>query len=114
VFLISERVISYGRAVDLQRLVLFGECFTDPCTGLLQNGLPAADFARHELVEIVRSAVSGYTATQHLSANHATSSTRTTRPGDLLISNARSALLHRRRRAAHPARLGLNHMPCRR
>ncbi len=34
------------------------------------NGLEAADFARNDLVTIVRDAVSGYTATQHLSPNH--------------------------------------------
>jgi hypothetical protein len=69
--LISERVVTYGRAVDLRDWALFGECFTDPVhADYSQNGLPAAEFVRDDLVEIVRSAVSGYTATQHLSANH--------------------------------------------
>lgn len=35
-----------------------------------ENGLPATDFAREDLVAIVRDAVRGYTATQHLSPNH--------------------------------------------
>src|SRR3954454_13619195 len=42
-----------------------------PCTPTTpKNGLAAADFVRDELVAIVRDAVSGYTATQHLSPNH--------------------------------------------
>ena len=71
--LITERVISYGVAVDERDWVRFAECFTDPVhADYSENGLPAADFARDDLVDIVRSAVSGYTATQHLSANHVT------------------------------------------
>ena len=71
--LISDRVISYAVAVDQRDWVLFADCFTDPVhADYSENGLPAADFARDDLVDIVRSAVSGYTATQHLSANHVT------------------------------------------
>ena len=69
--LISDRVISYAVAVDQRDWVLFADCFTDPVhADYSENGLAAADFARDDLVDIVRSAVSGYTATQHLSANH--------------------------------------------
>ena len=50
---------------------MFAGCFTDPVhADYSENGLPAADFVRDELVAIVRDAVSGYTATQHLSPNH--------------------------------------------
>jgi SnoaL-like domain len=69
--LISERVISYAMAVDRRDWKMFAECFTDPVhADYSENGRPAADFARDDLVDIVRSAVSGYTATQHLSPNH--------------------------------------------
>ena len=71
--LISDRVISYAGAVDERDWVWFADCFTDPVhADYSENGLAAADFARDDLVDIVRSAVSGYTATQHLSANHVT------------------------------------------
>ncbi|MGH2475157.1 MAG: nuclear transport factor 2 family protein, partial [Candidatus Limnocylindrales bacterium] len=71
--LISDRVISYAVAVDQHDWALFADCFTDPVhADYSENGLPAADFARDDLVDIVRSAVIGYTATQHLSANHVT------------------------------------------
>lgn len=69
--LISERVIKYAIAVDRADWEMFGDCFTDPVhADYSENGLPAADFARDELVGIVRDALSGYTATQHLSPNH--------------------------------------------
>ncbi len=71
--LISDRVITYAVAVDQRDWALFADCFTDPVhADYSENGLAAADFARDDLVDIVRSAVSGYTATQHLSANHVT------------------------------------------
>ena len=56
--LISDRVISYAVAVDQRDWVLFADCFTDPVhADYSENGLAAADFARHDLVDIVRSAV---------------------------------------------------------
>jgi hypothetical protein len=68
---ISERVVTYGVAVDRRDWDMFAGCFTDPVyADYSENGLPAADFDRHHLVDIVRSAVSGYQATQHLSSNH--------------------------------------------
>jgi SnoaL-like protein len=69
--LISEQVIQYAIAVDRRDWEMFAACFTDPVhADYSENGLPAADFARDDLVNIVRNAVSGYTATQHLSPNH--------------------------------------------
>lgn len=69
--LISERVIGYAVAVDRRDWEIFGECFTDPLyADYSENGLPAADFARDELVRVVREAVSSYAIMQHLSPNH--------------------------------------------
>jgi hypothetical protein len=69
--LISERVVNYAIAVDRRDWEMFADCFTDPVhADYSENGLPAADFARGDLVTIVRDAISGYTATQHLSPNH--------------------------------------------
>jgi SnoaL-like domain len=69
--LISEVVTKYAIAVDRRDWTMFADCFTDPVhADYSENGLAAADFVRDELVAIVRDAVSGYTATQHLSPNH--------------------------------------------
>ena len=69
--LISEQVIRYAMAVDRRDWIMFADCFTDPVhADYSENGLAAAEFARDDLVAIVRGAVSGYTATQHLSPNH--------------------------------------------
>jgi hypothetical protein len=69
--LISDTVTKYAIAVDRRDWAMFADCFTDPVhADYSENGLPAADFARDELTAIVRDAVSGYTATQHLSPNH--------------------------------------------
>ena len=69
--LISEQVIRYATAVDRRDWIMFADCFTDPVhADYSENGLAAAEFARDDLVAIVRGAVSGYTATQHLSPNH--------------------------------------------
>jgi hypothetical protein len=69
--LISECVISYAVAVDRSDWEMFGDCFTDPVhTDYSENGMPAADFAREELVGIVRGALSRFPATHHLSPNH--------------------------------------------
>jgi len=68
---ISERVIKYAMAVDRRDWEMLADCFTDPVhADYSENGMPAADFARDDLVGIVRDAVSGFTATQHLSPNH--------------------------------------------
>jgi hypothetical protein len=69
--LISETVLKYAVAVDRRDWKMFAGCFTDPVhADYSENGLPAADFIRDDLVAIVRDAVRGYTATQHLSPNH--------------------------------------------
>jgi hypothetical protein len=69
--LIVERVIGYATAVDCRDWEMFADCFTDPAhADYSENGLPAAEFARGALVEIVRAAVTAFTATQHLSTNH--------------------------------------------
>jgi SnoaL-like domain len=69
--LISEVVTRYAIAVDRRDWTMLADCFTDPVhADYSENGLAAADFVRDELVAIVRDAVSGYTATQHLSPNH--------------------------------------------
>ena len=69
--LISERVVKYAMAVDRGDWDMFADCFTDPVhADFSENGMPAADFARADLVAIVREAVAGFTATQHLSPNH--------------------------------------------
>jgi hypothetical protein len=68
---ISERVTRYAVAVDRRDWKMLADCFTDPVNAdYSENGLQAADFARHDLIRIVRDAVSGFTATQHLSSNH--------------------------------------------
>ena len=69
--LISDTVTKYAVAVDRRDWAMFADCFTDPVhADYSENGLPAADFTRDDLVAIVRDAVGGYTATQHLSPNH--------------------------------------------
>ncbi len=69
--LISERVIRYAMGVDRRDWAMFAECFTDPVhADFSASGVPAADFARDDLVEMVRVPLSGFTATQHLSPNH--------------------------------------------
>ncbi|MDQ1423919.1 MAG: hypothetical protein QOD72_1417 [Acidimicrobiaceae bacterium] len=69
--LISERVIKYGLAVDRRDWKMFADCFTDPVhADYSENGVPVADFVRDDLVNMVRDAISGYTATQHISPNH--------------------------------------------
>jgi hypothetical protein len=69
--LISETVTKYAVAVDRRDWAMFADCFTDPVhADYSENGLAASDFARDDLVAIVRDAVTAYTATQHLSPNH--------------------------------------------
>lgn len=69
--LISERIIKYAIGVDRRDWEMFQECFTDPVhADFSESGVPAADFARDDLVALVRVPLSGFTATQHLSPNH--------------------------------------------
>ena len=68
--LISERVIKYALRVDRGDWAMFADCFTDPVhADFSASGVPAADFARDDLVALVRVPLSGFTATQHLSPN---------------------------------------------
>jgi hypothetical protein len=69
--MISERVIGYALAVDRKDWSMFADCFTDPVhVDYSESGVPAADFARADLVDLVRGAIGGFTHTQHLSPNH--------------------------------------------
>jgi hypothetical protein len=69
--LIGERVIKYAMGVDRADWEMFADCFTDPVhADFSVSGVPAADFARDDLVDLVRVPLSGFTATQHLSPNH--------------------------------------------
>jgi SnoaL-like domain len=68
---IGEQVIRYAMGVDRRDWEMFADCFTDPVRAdFSASGKPAADYARDELVDMVRGALSGFTATQHLSPNH--------------------------------------------
>lgn len=69
--LIGERVIKYAMGVDRRDWEMFADCFTDPVhVDFSASGVPAAEFARDDLVTLVRVPLSGFTATQHLSPNH--------------------------------------------
>jgi len=69
--LIGERVIKYAMGVDRRDWEMFADCFTDTVhVDFSASGVPEADFARSELVDLVRVPLSGFTATQHLSPNH--------------------------------------------
>jgi SnoaL-like domain len=88
---VSEVVIRDAIAVDRRDWGLFAGCFTEPVhADYSENGLPATDFARDDLVRIVRDAVNGYSATQHLSSNHSRVRRRRPRPGDLLLVDVRT------------------------
>jgi hypothetical protein len=57
---IGERVVKHAMAVDRRDWEMLAGCFTDPVQAAYsENRLPAADFARDDLVGIVREAVSG-------------------------------------------------------
>jgi hypothetical protein len=50
---------------------MLGRCCTDPVhADFTEAGSVAADFARDDLVGLIGSAISGFTATQHLNPNH--------------------------------------------
>src|SRR3979490_3317197 len=69
--LISEPVIKYAMGGDRRDWEMFAECFTDPVhVDFSASGVPEADFARDDLVDLVRVPLTGFTATQHLSPNH--------------------------------------------
>ena len=58
-------------AVDRRDWAMLGGCFTDPVhADFTEAGSVAAEFARDDLVGGISGAISGFTATQHLSPNH--------------------------------------------
>ena len=68
---ISEQVIKYAMGVDRRDWAMFASCFTDPVyAGFSGGGIPAATISRADLVALVSTALSGFTATQHISPNH--------------------------------------------
>jgi hypothetical protein len=68
---IGEVVIKYAMGVDRRDWAMLAECFTDPVfTDYSELGSSAGMAPRTELVERIAAALSGFTATQHLSPNH--------------------------------------------
>jgi len=68
---ISEQVIKYAMGVDRRDWAMFAGCFTDPVyADFSAGGIPAATVSRAGLVARVSTALSGFTATQHISPNH--------------------------------------------
>jgi hypothetical protein len=67
---ISEQVIRYAVGVDRRDWAMFARCFTDPVYADFPGGRPAGTVSRADLVALVATALSGFTATQHLSPNH--------------------------------------------
>ena len=68
---ISEQVIKYAMGVDRRDWAMFADCFTDPVDADFSGGgAPAAPVSRADLVGRVSTALSGFTATQHISPNH--------------------------------------------
>ena len=68
---ISEQVIKYAMGVDRCDWAMFASCFTDPVfADFSGGGMPAATVSRADLVARVSTALSGFTATQHISPNH--------------------------------------------
>lgn len=68
---ISETIINYARAIDLNDWTLYASLFTDPVhIDFSEAGLPAADFERDTFVGFARAGLSGFDALQHLSPNH--------------------------------------------
>ncbi len=68
---ISEQVIKYAMGVDRRDWAMFASCFTDPVyADFSGGGIPAATISRADLVALVSTALSGFTATQHISPNH--------------------------------------------
>jgi hypothetical protein len=69
--LISEQVFKYAIGVDRRDWEMFAGCFTDPVhADFSESGVPATDFPRDALVDLVRVPLSAFTATQHISPNH--------------------------------------------
>lgn len=70
---ISEQVIKYAMGVDRRDWDMFTACFTDPVyVDFSAGGMPAESYDRDAFVARVSHALSGFTATQHISPNHVT------------------------------------------
>jgi hypothetical protein len=68
---IIEVVINYARGVDQRDWTLFASVFTDPVvTDYSALGSPPKTWERAPFVDYIREALSGFTATQHISPNH--------------------------------------------
>jgi SnoaL-like domain len=69
---ISAVVTRYATGVDGRQWDLYATCFTDPCEFDFSSwsGRPAASMPVAIWVAAVRSTLSGFDATQHLSTNH--------------------------------------------
>ena len=71
-FAIRETLYGYARGADTRDWDLFRDCFLDEVEIDLSswNGAPASVCTRDEWVANVRQGLSGFDATQHLTANH--------------------------------------------
>ena len=71
-FAIRETLYGYARGADTRDWDLFRDCFLDEVEIDLSswNGAPASVWTRDEWVANVRQGLSGFDATQHLTANH--------------------------------------------
>jgi len=69
---IREVLYGYARGVDRRDWSLFAACFDDEVDIDLSswNGAPASRMRRDDWVAGVRAGLSGFDATQHLTANH--------------------------------------------
>lgn len=69
---IRRVLYAYARGVDRRDWTLFRSCFTDPVEVDLSswNGAPPSRMPVDEWVAGVRAGLSGFDATQHLTANH--------------------------------------------
>jgi ketosteroid isomerase-like protein len=68
---ISETVINYARAIDLNDWQLYASLFTDPVhIDFSEAGLPANDFPRDAFIGFASAGLGGFDALQHLSPNH--------------------------------------------
>jgi hypothetical protein len=70
---IRKQVIRYAIGAGRRDWAMSAGCLTDPgYAGFSAGGIPAATLARTDLVARVPAALSGFTATRHISPNHVT------------------------------------------
>jgi ketosteroid isomerase-like protein len=68
---ISETVTRYAMGVDRRDWAMFGSVFDDVVwADFSAGGVPAQEFSREALVDMTRSVLDGFAATQHISPNH--------------------------------------------